>query len=99
MFNTEPMTQFDLSTLSRTEADELTTVMRKYQRSLYKETSPGKYSPDLSNFANYNEWDLQRGWCAGILDKLFDINASGNTTFPVCDADYTATIQKAYNPK
>lgn len=71
------MTQFDLSTLNRTEADELYSLVCKYQR---------------SDKATYDE----RGWCAGILDKLFSIIASGTTTFPVCDADYTTIIHKAY---
>ncbi len=38
----------------------------------------------------------QRGWCASVLDKLFDILASGDTPFPICDEDYTYVIEEAF---
>ena len=37
----------------------------------------------------------QRGWCASVLDKLMDILGTGDTSFPLCDEDYTYVITKA----
>ena len=39
----------------------------------------------------------QRGWCAGVLDKLMCIMGTGDTFFPVCDQNYTYVIEQSIN--